>query len=269
MLTFETITLMHGSGSFRVEIEKYRCIQRQDLRFSWPWLWRMVSTGTLRRAGLIRTDVSEEFSASFICVTRIGISSQRASVAGVVLVHRFLSPWWRRRRVLPERPFLQEPHGVTSQKIPFFLFKGSRKPHETSQWSSIQRVMSREISSSVKHTHVNDECAICELALSVPARNMNTELYVLPSSSPQLSLNSQKLYHTQSDVHCTGIRLRTGVEQSVYWMGLHGRRVRVRVPVGTVSSSHFGGLLWGRPASYAVGTRGKADRAWSWLLTSN
>jgi hypothetical protein len=38
------------------------------------------------------------------------------------LVHRFLSPWWRRRQVPPKRRFLQEPHGVPSQKTP--LFKG-------------------------------------------------------------------------------------------------------------------------------------------------
>jgi hypothetical protein len=32
-----------------------------------------------------------------------------------------LSPWWRRRQVPPKRRFLQEPHGVTTQKTPFFL----------------------------------------------------------------------------------------------------------------------------------------------------
>jgi hypothetical protein len=36
------------------------------------------------------------------------------------LVHRFLSPWWRRRQVPPKRRFLQEPHGVATQKTPFF-----------------------------------------------------------------------------------------------------------------------------------------------------
>jgi hypothetical protein len=58
---------------------------------------RMVSSGKLHRVALVRTDVSEERSASFVRVTRIGelgtslaitsnrrtlgISSQRASVA--------------------------------------------------------------------------------------------------------------------------------------------------------------------------------------------
>jgi hypothetical protein len=34
--------------------------------------WRMASSGMLRRVALVRTDVSEELSASFIRVTRIG-----------------------------------------------------------------------------------------------------------------------------------------------------------------------------------------------------
>jgi hypothetical protein len=40
--------------------------------FSLRWPWRMVSSGMLRRVVLVRTDVSEELSASFIRVTRIG-----------------------------------------------------------------------------------------------------------------------------------------------------------------------------------------------------
>jgi hypothetical protein len=41
---------------------------------------RMASSGMLRRVPLVRTDVLEERSASFIRVTRI-ISTQRTSVA--------------------------------------------------------------------------------------------------------------------------------------------------------------------------------------------
>jgi hypothetical protein len=39
------------------------------------------------------------------------------------LVHRFLSPWWRRRQVPPKRRFLQEPHGVTTQKTRFLILR--------------------------------------------------------------------------------------------------------------------------------------------------
>jgi hypothetical protein len=45
----------------------------------------MASSGMLRRAALVRSDVSEELSASFIRVTRIG-------ELALYLVHRFLSP---------------------------------------------------------------------------------------------------------------------------------------------------------------------------------
>jgi hypothetical protein len=48
----------------------------------------VVSSGMLRRVALVKTDVSEELSASFIRVTRIGelgttlaLTTQRASVA--------------------------------------------------------------------------------------------------------------------------------------------------------------------------------------------
>jgi hypothetical protein len=84
-----------------------------DWRFSRRWLWRMVSSGMLHRVALVRTEVSEEFSASFIRVTRIdelgttlALTSNRHFFAACVgcylqpvlfLVHRFLSPWWRRR----------------------------------------------------------------------------------------------------------------------------------------------------------------------------
>jgi hypothetical protein len=103
--------------------------------------WRMVYSGMLRRVAVVRSDVSEELSASFIRVTRIGepgttlaVTNNRPNhlvflrsvrrllvTASVVPDHRFLSPWWRRRYVPLKFRFLKEPHGVTSQKTPFFI----------------------------------------------------------------------------------------------------------------------------------------------------
>jgi hypothetical protein len=54
-------------------------------------------SGMLSRVALVRTDVS----ASFIRVTRIGELGTTQAVTSnrrtLFLVHRFLSPWWRRR----------------------------------------------------------------------------------------------------------------------------------------------------------------------------
>jgi hypothetical protein len=68
----------------------------------------------LRRVALVRNEVSEELSASFIRVTRIG-------ELGTLAVTTNRHTLRRRRYVPPKRPLLQEPHGVTSQKTPFFI----------------------------------------------------------------------------------------------------------------------------------------------------
>jgi hypothetical protein len=55
----------------------------------------MSSSGMLRRMALVRTDVSEELSASFIRVTRISDLGTTLAVTirlTLFLVHRFLSP---------------------------------------------------------------------------------------------------------------------------------------------------------------------------------
>jgi hypothetical protein len=62
----------------------------------------------LRRVALERTDVSEELSASFIRVTRIGELGTMLAVTS------------NRRTLRRNTREIQEPHGVTSQKTPFF-----------------------------------------------------------------------------------------------------------------------------------------------------
>jgi hypothetical protein len=51
----------------------------------------MASSGMIRRVALVRTDVSQELSASIIRVTRIGELGTTLDVTNF-LVHRFLSP---------------------------------------------------------------------------------------------------------------------------------------------------------------------------------
>jgi hypothetical protein len=67
--------------------------------------WRMASCGMLRHVALVRTDVSEELSASISRVKRIGelgttlaVTSNRSTLILrlLFLVNRFLSPWWWR-----------------------------------------------------------------------------------------------------------------------------------------------------------------------------
>jgi hypothetical protein len=67
----------------------------------------MAFSEILRSVALVRTDVSEELRASIIRVTRIG-------ELGMLAVPTI-------------RQFLQEPHGVTSQKTPFFIKIVARK----------------------------------------------------------------------------------------------------------------------------------------------
>jgi hypothetical protein len=71
----------------------------------------MPSTAMLRHVALVRIDISEERRASIIMVTRIGELGATLAVTSNRCWSSYLPP---------KRPFLQEPHGVTSQKTAFF-----------------------------------------------------------------------------------------------------------------------------------------------------
>jgi hypothetical protein len=67
----------------------------------------MVSSGLFRRVALVRTDGSEEPGTCFIRVTKIGeLGTTQAAT---------------NNRRTQRTSVLQEPHGVTTQKTPFFI----------------------------------------------------------------------------------------------------------------------------------------------------
>jgi hypothetical protein len=119
----------------------------------------MVSSGLLRRVALVRTDVSEEPGDYFIRMTKIGeLETTQAAPSNLRMLLRKTSVLTTatrrnnpkdtvlhshrrenlksyigttlvvtsnrrtlRRNTKSERRFLQEPHGVTSQKTAFFI----------------------------------------------------------------------------------------------------------------------------------------------------
>jgi hypothetical protein len=82
----------------------------------------MESSGMLRRVTLVRTDVSEELSASII---RVFLRSVRRLLvtANVVPSSPILVTLMKKALRSSETPVLKEPHSVTSQKTPFFMFQ--------------------------------------------------------------------------------------------------------------------------------------------------
>jgi hypothetical protein len=71
----------------------------------------MPSSGMLRRVALVRTDISEEPSATIIRVTRIELGTPLAATS-----NRLTLRWIHKKR-----RFLQEQHDVTSQKTAFLF----------------------------------------------------------------------------------------------------------------------------------------------------
>jgi hypothetical protein len=74
----------------------------------------------LRRVALVRTDVSEELSASFIRVTIIGEPGTTLAATSIIPLSPILVTLMKEAVSSSETSAL-ELHGVTSQKIPFFI----------------------------------------------------------------------------------------------------------------------------------------------------
>jgi hypothetical protein len=75
------------------------------------------------------------------------------------LARRFLSPWWRRRYVTKKCRFLQQPHGVTSQKTTFsiiiytLVFKVTE-----SRYTQLQCLWLYSFHFQLRYTCVNSLC---------------------------------------------------------------------------------------------------------------
>jgi hypothetical protein len=109
------------------------------------WLLRrMASSVMLRRVALVRKDVSEELSSSFIRVTIIGelgttLACQFLVTANVVPSSPILVTLMIEALIFSEMSVLQEPHDVTSQKTPFFIVTAVKISNLTNRLLSVRR----------------------------------------------------------------------------------------------------------------------------------
>jgi hypothetical protein len=111
---------------------------------------------------------------------------------------RSLSLIFRHRHVPPKRRFLQEPHGVTSQKTPFFIVKTSNLTRSTpfAAWertirlvcNSCKRELERVQTCKILGFHGGDyeECRL--LGYKNPVRASHETHYVSATESSRLML---------------------------------------------------------------------------------
>jgi hypothetical protein len=87
----------------------------------------MASPGMLRRVALVRTDVSEELSASIISMRRLLVT------ANAVPSSPILVPLIREAIITSETSVLTRAHDVTSQKTQFFIITAVKISNLTRQ----------------------------------------------------------------------------------------------------------------------------------------
>jgi hypothetical protein len=75
----------------------------------------------LHRVAIVRTDVSEKRITFIIRVTGIGELGATLSVTSNIFSQPIIVTRIMGGHIPPKRLFLQEPHGVTSQKTTFFI----------------------------------------------------------------------------------------------------------------------------------------------------
>jgi hypothetical protein len=105
-----------------------------------------VSSGMLRRVVLIRTDVSEELSASFIRATRIQVvflrSVRRSLVTAYVVPSSLILVTLMKEALRSsETSVVTRSHGVTSQKTPFYIVTAVKTSNLTRRVTLSQRVL--------------------------------------------------------------------------------------------------------------------------------
>jgi hypothetical protein len=87
----------------------------------------------LCHVAIVRTNISEDHSASIIRVKKIGSRHQLLVMANVVPSSLILVTLMMEVLCsLQKRPFLEEPHGVASQRMAFFIVTAVKTSNLTS-----------------------------------------------------------------------------------------------------------------------------------------
>jgi hypothetical protein len=151
------------------------------------YTYRMASSGILRRVALVRTNVSKELSTSFIRMTRI---SELGTTLAVTSTRRTCE-------VPPKHRFLQEPHGVTSQKTPFFIVTTVK----TSNLTTILTLLNGDIRCVDMCNKLYTKCTSTKRDGSCRSLGYSTCYYYTSTQSVNFMKISQLFYTPTTSMH--------------------------------------------------------------------